>query len=243
MPIMDNVTRIPVWHSDILCQAVTGGSFTKRQLFSDQDQVLLNFRRPITITAINLPQTPPDLPDRALVLHFERPAVHLREDGLWQTFEAAVPEILGGMLDMLVHAMICQDMHIIPDLPRLADFAQWGAAAADTVPGGMERFLEALADNSAQRDITVTDDDIVGAAIKTFAESLEFPWSGSPTELLNKLSVMPGIASQSRAWPRQASGLTKRLTALQAVLASQGIVIRWYKAGGNRFWEVRPRRQ
>jgi len=243
LPILDNVTRIPGWLSDILCQAVTGGSFTKRQLYSDLDLVLLSFRRPITITAINLPQTPPDLPDRALVLNFEPPTKRLREDELWPKFEAELPAILGGMLDMLAHAMLCQDMYVIPELPRMADFGQWGAGAADALPGGMKLFLEALADNSAQRDITVTDDDIVGAAIKTFAESLESPWIGSPTELLTKLSAMSGVATQSRAWPRQAAGLSRRLTALQAVLASQGIMISWHKTGGNRYWRVLPRRQ
>ena len=139
--------------------------------------------------------------------------------------------------------MLCQDMYVIPELPRMADFGQWGAGAADALPGGMKLFLEALADNSAQRDITVTDDDIVGAAIKTFAESLESPWIGSPTELLTKLSAMSGVATQSRAWPRQAAGLSRRLTALQAVLASQGIMISWHKTGGNRYWRVLPRRQ
>jgi hypothetical protein len=243
LPILDNVTSIAGWYSDILCQAVTGGSFAKRQLFTDQDQVLLTFRRPITITALALPHTPADLPDRALLLNFDRvdPSKRLRERDLWTKFEAELPSIFGGMLDLLVHAMACEDTIKLPELPRLADFCQWGAAAASAIEGGKERFLDALSDNSAQRDIAVTDDDVVGAAIRRFAEGLASPWRGSPTELLSKLVAVPGGHTQSRAWPRQAAGLTKRLTSLQSVLASQGILVRWSKTRGNRYWEVTRR--
>jgi hypothetical protein len=243
MPILDNVTAISGWCSDLLCQAVTGGSFTKRQLYTDQEQVLLTFRRPITITALTMPRTPADLPDRSLVLNFERieSTSRVRERELWARFDAELPQIFGGILDLLAHAMLCEDVILLPDLPRMADFAQWGAAAASAVDGGQDRFLEALADNSAQRDIVFTDDDVVGAAIKKFALGLEFAWHGSPTDLWNKLSQQSGVDTHWREWPQRAAGLSKRLIALQPVLASQGIIIRSYKSHGNRYWEITTR--
>src|ERR1017187_3449216 len=243
MPILDNVTSIVNWYSDILCQAVTGGSFSKRQLYTDQDQVLLTFRRPITMTALTMPRTPADLPDRALVLNFDRiESTHrMRERDLWTKFEADLPGVFGGILDLLVHAMLVEDIFVLPELPRMADFAQWGAAAASAVDGGQDRFLEALADNGNQRDIMFTDDDVVGAAIKKFALELESAWHGSPTELWNKLSGQPGVDSNWREWPHRAAGLSKRLIALQPVLASQGIIIRSYKRHGNRYWEITTR--
>jgi len=242
MPILDNVTAIAGWYSDILCQAVTGGSFAKRQLFTDQDQVLMTFRRPITITALNLPRTPADLPDRALVLSFERidATKRMPERQLWAKFETELPSIFGGILDLLAHAMSCQDSISLPALPRMADFAQWGAAAASAVKDGTDQFLRALTDNSNQRDIMVTDDDGVGAAIKRFAKELETDWRGTPTDLWNVLTELQGDNCNWREWPRRPADLSKRLTALQAVLVSQGIHIRSFRTSGSRMWEISP---
>ena len=240
MPILDNVTAIAGWYSDILCQAVTGGSFAKRQLFTDQDQVLLTFRRPIIITALNLPRTPADLPDRALLLNFERIEATKRmpERQLWAKFEAELPSIFGGILDLLAHAMARLDSIQIPALPRMADFAQWGAAAASAMKDGTDKFLRALTDNSNQRDIMVTDDDGVGAAIKRFVKGLEADWRGTPTDLWNALTELQGANCNWREWPRRPADLSKRLTALQAVLVSQGIQIRSSRSSGGRMWEI-----
>jgi hypothetical protein len=245
MPILDNVTAIPGWYSDIICQAVTGASFTKRMLRTDTEEVLLAFRRPIIMTALTLPRTPADLPDRALILNFERiePTKRLRERELWAEFEAELPAIFGGVLDLLVHAMACQGSLQLPELPRMADFAHWCAAVASAQEGGVERFLQALSDNSLQRDIDVTDDDLVGSAVKKFAEGLTRPWRGSPTELWNKLGALPNVNQRLREWPRRAADLSKRLTTLLSVLISQGVVVRSYKQHGNRFWEVSRRDQ
>ncbi len=61
MPIFDNLRELQNWQSDILCQASTGGSFTKRQLYTDTEDVISSFVRPIVLTGINLPTVAPDL--------------------------------------------------------------------------------------------------------------------------------------------------------------------------------------
>src|SRR5262245_13607453 len=38
--ILDNVSTLPDWLSDLLCRAVTGEGFTKRQLYTDEDDVM-----------------------------------------------------------------------------------------------------------------------------------------------------------------------------------------------------------
>jgi hypothetical protein len=41
----DNVSTIPNWISDQLCRAVTGSGFSKRELYTDDDDIIYNFKR------------------------------------------------------------------------------------------------------------------------------------------------------------------------------------------------------
>ena len=51
--VFDNLSDLPKWGSDALCRAVTGAGFTKRELFSDDDDVLYSFRRGIALNSIS----------------------------------------------------------------------------------------------------------------------------------------------------------------------------------------------
>ena len=58
--------------ADMLCRGVTGGAFSKRELYSDDSDVILTFKRPMIITGINIPTHSPDLLDRLLLIELER---------------------------------------------------------------------------------------------------------------------------------------------------------------------------
>lgn len=64
----DNVSKISEAISDILCRAVTGSGFSKRELFTDDDDVIYNFKRCIGINGINLGATKSDLIDRGIII-------------------------------------------------------------------------------------------------------------------------------------------------------------------------------
>ena len=93
----DNVSYISEEQSDILCKAITGGGHTKRELYSDDDDIIYNFIRCIGINGINLVTTRPDLLERSLLLELERiePAERKTEKELYQNFKIDLPSILG----------------------------------------------------------------------------------------------------------------------------------------------------
>ena len=57
----DNVSIIQDWISDLLCRAVTGSSFSKRALYTNDDDIYYNFKRIIGINGIDLAATKADL--------------------------------------------------------------------------------------------------------------------------------------------------------------------------------------
>lgn len=48
----DNLSRIPEWISDQLCKAVTGGGFTKRKLYTNDEDIVYNLTRAIGFNGI-----------------------------------------------------------------------------------------------------------------------------------------------------------------------------------------------
>jgi hypothetical protein len=63
----DNVSGLPDWLSDTFCRLATGGGFSTRELYSDQDEVLFGSTRPIVLNGIDDIATRPDLADRSIV--------------------------------------------------------------------------------------------------------------------------------------------------------------------------------
>ena len=64
----DNVSDLPPWLSDTLCRLTSGGAFSTRRLFTDQDEILFAATRPIILNGIEEVITRPDLADRAILL-------------------------------------------------------------------------------------------------------------------------------------------------------------------------------
>jgi hypothetical protein len=107
----DNLSGLPPWLSDTLCRLASGGAFSTRRLFTDQDEILFTAVRPVILNGIEDVITRPDLADRAILLMLGPIAERQRrpENALWREFELARPHILGALLDAAVHGLrICR---------------------------------------------------------------------------------------------------------------------------------------
>jgi hypothetical protein len=121
----DNLSGLPPWLSDTLCRLTSGGAFSTRRLFTDQDEILFAAARPVILNAIEDVITRPDLADRAIILMLAPIAEWQRrpEHALWQEFELARPHILGALLDAAAHELQMLPRVRLQRLPRMADFA------------------------------------------------------------------------------------------------------------------------
>ena len=68
----DNVSSISEDESDLLCRAVTGAGFSKRALYSNDDDFIYKFKRAIGVNSINLATTRADFLDRSLIIKLKR---------------------------------------------------------------------------------------------------------------------------------------------------------------------------
>jgi hypothetical protein len=130
---------LPPWLPDALCRLASGGGFAVRQLYTDQDEVLIDAARPLILNGIEDVVTRPDLADRGLfvTLPWISDAQRRPEKELWREFELARPRILGALLNAANRGLGALPRVRLDRLPRMADLALWATACETALwPGG-----------------------------------------------------------------------------------------------------------
>ncbi len=237
----DNVSSISPQFADALCRMATGGGFSARKLFSDEDEVVLEAKRPMLITGIEEVITRADLLDRTLMVHLQaiEPGHRKSEAELETAFTAMQPSLLGALLDAAVVGVRRRPQVRLDSLPRLADFALWVTACepATGLPHGS--ILEAIERDQALRANVAMDADILVGPLKALvAEGADF--KGSATELLIRLTAtQPPAILTSKSWPRAANSLSNRLRRLMPLAPYMGLEMNVTTSQGLKTWTVR----
>lgn len=219
--LLDNMSKIDSEMSDLLCSACTGAGIAKRQLYTDDDDCVYNFKRCIGLNGINLLITKPDLLDRTMLLHLERisPKKRKEEVNLLREFEKAKPEILGGMFDVLARAMALHPEVKLKRLPRMADFAKWGYAIAESLEKGCGRqFMRDYQSNVKRQSAEVLRNNSLCLAVKLLMEN-EKEWEGTVKAAFEALSLIVEPSKADNTFPADAKNLRKHLERIQTTLA------------------------
>jgi 5S rRNA maturation endonuclease (ribonuclease M5) len=236
----DNISRLPEWISDILCRAVTGDGFSKRELYSDDDDVIYRFRRCVGLNGVNVVSRTPDLLDRAITIRLEPilPDARRPESELDAAFDEVRPVILGGVFDALAEAIRLRPSMRLAGLPRMADFALWGCAIAQALGYEQDQFLAAYEQNAQARNEEILQSNPVAAAVVALLdEQQDDEWRGTSTELLGQLKRVADtqkIDTESPIWPKAANALTRRLNEVQSNLQAEGVQVRVERGGKSR---------
>jgi hypothetical protein len=243
---LDNLSMMPGWLSDALCRTATGAGDAYRQLYTDSDEVVFNYTRPIIFTGIEEIGTRGDFLDRCLLLHLPALSDTMRrtEKDFWSAFEAVHPLLLGALLDAVCQALQNYDQVVLPEKPRMADFATWITAcekailSKDQAPG---TFLTVYLANREEAVGLEIEASSVGSALKRFMDSLaQNEWRGTARELLETLNEreMEQIR-RTRSWPADARALSSRLKRLATSLRTMGVAIQWRRVQGERIMILR----
>jgi hypothetical protein len=242
----DNVSGIADWLSDAICRLATGGGAGKRKLYSDDDEVLFAGRRPVCLNGIEDVAERADLIDRSVTLALEPIPESKRRDEkeIDAAFERAAPGIFGALLDGLAAGLRHADTVVMPDKPRMADFALWSEACTRAWwPEGT--FLAAYRANMAAAVEMALEASLVGDAVRRFmSDRLE--WEGTAAMLLPLLTAAVGEqAARERAWPKRPNTLSGKLRRAAPALRKVGIYVSFERAShiGTRTIRIETRRK
>jgi hypothetical protein len=228
IPMLDNLSALPDSASDTLCRLVTGEADSKRKLYTDDEDVIIELRRAVIINAINVPSDRGDVLDRSLVVELERipDAKRITEEELWERFEAERPELLGVLLGVLAKAIARKPSLQLSRRPRLADWGEYAAAVYEVMGWGAEQFLSDWDEIIKLQNRSTLDGSPVAQAIIKFMEERE-SFEGSSTELHKKLESIAeeiGVSIvRDKAWPKSARWLWRRIQEVVTLLVGVGI--------------------
>src|SRR5262249_11848966 len=196
-----------------LCRLATGGGFGTRELYTNDDEVIFDAKRPLVANGIEDFVTRADLLERSLLIrHPPIPEDRRRpESEFWAAFDAAHTKLLGALLDRVSAGLRTRPGLKVDRVPRMADFALF-ALACERGCGERERFLTAYTQNQAGAHEQALDDSPITAPLLALMSGRD-RWEGAPAELLCELE-RHAPTPPPKDWPKRANVLTNRLRRL-----------------------------
>ncbi len=223
----DNVRGTPDWLSDEACKAVTGVGQTKRKLFTDDDDIVYEYKRCLGFNGINLALTEPDALDRSLMIDLETidKSKSKQESEIIADFQSLRSDLLGYIFDILVKALQIKPTLRLQNLPRMADFAIWGEAIARAMGYQNMEFLNAYYENIGKQNVEAVESNILGQTVLKFIDSWYEKagdhWYDSTSKLLeelNSIAQKSSINTYSKYWPKSTDSLTRKIRTIASSL-------------------------
>jgi hypothetical protein len=197
---------------------------SKRELYSDMDEVLLDAMRPAIINGIEKLATRGDLLDRASVHTLPTIPDDKRrpEDELNSEFEKMRPGLLGALLTAVSCALRNVGSVKLAGYPRMADFAKWVTAAEPALPWASGEFLSAYqANRDSANVVSLEASPIYGPLV-----AIDLPFEGATSELLSRLQArLPDAKKPPKGWPPNARSLSNALRRIAPNLRRDGIEV------------------
>lgn len=227
---LDNVSIVPDWLSDALCRAVTGEGVIDRALYTDDDVVVLEFRRVLAMTTIDAGALQGDLAERLLTLELNLiPEDKRREEAdLDAAFSDGHAAILASLFDLLSQVVNALPDTTLTHRPRMADFARV-LAAVDRVRGW--NTLDSYRQSARDAVSDVLDGDPFGQAVLTLADR-----AGPDGVTMTAREILDAVEAPDKlpkGWPKDPTRAGAKLKRLAPTLRTVGVEIDDSQRGGN----------
>lgn len=142
----DNISWISDETSDTLCKAITGAGYSKRELYSNDDETILKFRGKIILDGITINIDNGDLNERSIIYNSETidKKDRLGDTEAEQIFRKLLADLLGQIFVTLQKALRIYDSikEELKELPRMADFVIWGESISRALGYDPNKFLD-----------------------------------------------------------------------------------------------------
>jgi len=238
----DNISKIPDIIQDLLCRAITGTGFMKRELFTNDEEIIYKVKHALGLTGVNLAATKSDLIDRGLIIEHKPIKNSKRMIVIENKFEELRPKLLGHIFDILVKVLKYEKEHPkgleLENYPRLADFTEVGEIVSRCMGNKNMVFVEAFRKNIDTRHRKIIDDSPVGQTLEIFVKDQSRGtwnngvWIGTMAELLPILREIARDDLQleslknNKYWPQLPNYLSRRINEINPSLRAIGIEVK-----------------
>lgn len=212
---LDNISRMTLDVSDDISRAVTGEGDEKRALFTNEDQVIFNYRRAFVLTSIDPGAMQGDFAERLMAVNLRRIDRGRRRGE--REMEVRIREIMPSLLGALLSAVarVLASPVDLDELPRMADAAR--VMAALDVQANDSDALAAYERSLGTSVERVLESDPIAETILTFMRpERRVSWEGTPTELYEAVTTECMLPEHN--WPANAQKLSERLMRISTAL-------------------------
>ena len=217
----DNLSAVPLWLSDALCRAVTGGGVVRRKKYTDNEVMIFEAQKSLILTGIDVGSLRGDLAERVAKVNLRRIPTHQRrtDDELDRAWQQAVPTILGALLHLASAVLRHRPTVQLDELPRMADFAVT-LAAVDAMIGssGLDHYhrqSRELAEDS------LSSEPFIAAVRAHLADQFD----GTSGDLLQTVEQPDGTDRAPGKWPRNSRRVTQLLKLHAPALREAGWIV------------------
>lgn len=245
-PAYDNITQLTEWQMDALCRASTGEGIENRQLYTDDDDRIYQYKRCLILNGISTVGTRSDFLERCLIISLERipDKIRMEEAEVKQRLDELAPKMRAYLFEVMASSIKLYDSihtELKGRLPRMADFAVWGECAARSMGYNSNEFFDAYKIHVSNLNKEAIEKNIVGELLLEFLENNE-EWKSNgvvrlkPGELYNALLA---LCEQNKMKPNAVHFpggphiLTRRLELLKSPLEDNGVFIQRGKSGAR----------
>jgi energy-coupling factor transporter ATP-binding protein EcfA2 len=224
----DNLSNVLEWLSDALCRMSTGGGFSTRTLYADDEETIFDVTRPVILNGITDLATRGDLLDRAVVIQPQRITNGSRktEGELWAEFETLRPALLGSLLTVVSQGLAKKDSVRLEQLPRMADFAVWATACETALGFQHGSFMEAYTGNRASAHETVLEGSPLALLIRSWLKADGAKFEGTYGQLFDRVNELATEEMKRlREFPKTTKALSNSLRRLAPNLRGVGIEV------------------
>jgi hypothetical protein len=220
--VYDNLSNLSPEMSDALCRLATGGGFSTRELYSNDEETIFDVKRPLILNGIEETASRSDLLDRALLIECPRITEQSRktETEFENAFVSEHGKLLGALFDAVAHALKELPNVRLDWMPRMADFARWACAAEPAFGLQGNAFLERYQNNRETAHAVTLESSPVGKAIVSFMHG-KTAWQGTVEDLRG--SLISGFDNNLTGFPKNARSLGGMLKRLAPTLRANGV--------------------
>lgn len=233
---IDNSSYLSQKTSDLLARAVTGGSASKRKLYTDGEEVFLNLSCLVAINGINLIAKSNDLLDRALLFRLKRisPTEIRKESELDKAFAKDLPKILGAIFDAVSKVMADKKPVKVQKKIRMVDFFEIAIKVGRTLGLQDEEASNIIWTNHDEVNQQSLQENLIAQCLRELmVDCVEY--KGSVTDFLHDLTAIAEENSIRASFlPGQPNVLSRKLNEIQSNLEEEGIFYQIKNIGSFR---------